>query len=47
MSSNKVILGVIGGVAIGAALGILLAPDSGVATRKKLVQNGKFLKYHF
>lgn len=36
MSSGKVILGVLAGLAAGAVLGILFAPDSGVNTRKKI-----------
>ncbi len=40
-SSSKVLLGVLGGVAAGAILGILFAPDKGVNTRKKLIDQGK------
>lgn len=42
-STSKVLLGVLGGVAAGAILGILFAPDKGVNTRKKLVDQGKDL----
>ena len=38
MSSGKVLLGVIAGVAAGAALGILFAPEKGSATRKKILK---------
>jgi gas vesicle protein len=41
MSSGKVLLGVLAGVAAGAALGILFAPDKGSATRKKISKRGK------
>jgi gas vesicle protein len=36
MGSGKVVLGVLAGVAIGATLGILLAPDKGSVTRRKI-----------
>ncbi|MFA6128578.1 MAG: YtxH domain-containing protein [Bacteroidales bacterium] len=38
MSAGKVLLGVLAGVAVGAALGILLAPDKGTVTRKKIAK---------
>ncbi|MFN3755132.1 YtxH domain-containing protein [Flavobacterium sp.] len=40
MSTNKLILGVLGGVAIGALAGILLAPDKGTKTRRKILKKG-------
>lgn len=36
MSSGKIVLGVLAGVAIGAVAGILLAPESGSNTRKNI-----------
>lgn len=36
MKSNNTLLGIIGAAAIGAALGILFAPDKGTNTRKKI-----------
>jgi gas vesicle protein len=36
MSSGKVLLGVLAGVAVGAALGVLFAPDKGWNTRKRI-----------
>ncbi|MES2619761.1 MAG: YtxH domain-containing protein [Bacteroidota bacterium] len=40
MGSGKVLLGVLAGVAVGATLGILFAPDKGSATRKKISAKG-------
>lgn len=47
MSSSKTTLGFLGGLAIGATIGILLAPDKGVETRKKIVQNGLVISDDF
>lgn len=41
MSSGKVVLGVLAGLAAGAVLGILFAPDSGANTRKKIVRKSE------
>ncbi len=38
MNSGKVLLGVLAGVAVGAMAGILLAPDKGSVTRKKILR---------
>jgi gas vesicle protein len=38
MSSGKILLGVIAGVAAGALLGVLFAPDKGWNTRKRIAK---------
>lgn len=40
MSSGKVLLGVLAGIAVGATLGILFAPDKGSKIRKKIQAKG-------
>lgn len=40
MKSGNVFLGVLAGVAIGAAMGILFAPDKGSITRNQIVTKG-------
>ncbi|WP_413998530.1 YtxH domain-containing protein [Flavobacterium sp. W1B] len=36
MKTDKVVLGILGGVAVGALLGILFAPEKGDKTRRKI-----------
>lgn len=40
MSTGKVILGIVAGLAAGSILGILFAPNKGSATRKKIMDKG-------
>lgn len=40
MSLGKVLLGTLAGVAIGAMLGVLFAPEKGTVTRKKISRKG-------
>ncbi|MFV5695338.1 YtxH domain-containing protein [Flavobacterium sp. LB3P122] len=37
MKTDKIVLGVLGGLAVGAILGIMLAPDKGDKTRKRIM----------
>jgi gas vesicle protein len=41
MNSGKIVLGVLAGLAAGAAIGILFAPDKGSNTRRKIAQKGE------
>jgi|688.fasta_scaffold1109219_2 gas vesicle protein len=41
MESSKVVVGVLGGIAIGAIAGILFAPAKGCKTRKRIMNQGK------
>ncbi len=41
MSTSKVLVGIIAGLAAGAVVGLLMAPDTGSNTRKKISQKGE------
>ncbi|WP_130733573.1 YtxH domain-containing protein [Flavobacterium sp. J27] len=47
MKANKAILGVVAGLAAGAVIGVLLAPDKGSNTRKKIGKKANELKDTF
>lgn len=40
MNSGKVVLGMLAGLAAGAVLGILFAPEKGSTTRKQIMEKG-------
>lgn len=44
MKNSDVVVGVLGGLAVGALLVILFAPDKGSNTRRKIAQKGTDLK---
>lgn len=41
MSKVNVVIGALAGVAVGALIGVLFAPDSGKETRKKITKKSK------
>jgi gas vesicle protein len=41
MSKVNVVIGALAGVAVGALLGVLFAPDKGTETRKKITKKSK------
>ena len=43
MNSSKLLLGILGGVAAGALLGVLFSPDKGSTIRKKMGNKSKDL----
>jgi gas vesicle protein len=40
MNTSRILLGFVAGAAVGAALGILFAPDKGTETRRKIAETG-------
>ena len=44
MKKSDVVVGILGGLAVGAILGILFAPDKGSNTRRKIAEKGTDLK---
>jgi gas vesicle protein len=46
MNSGKVLLALLAGVAAGALIGILFAPDKGTETRKKISKKGEDYAEH-
>ena len=44
MKNSDVVVGVLGGLAVGALLGVLFAPDKGSNTRRKIAEKGTDLK---
>lgn len=41
MSKVNVVIGALAGIAVGALLGVLFAPDKGTETRKKITKKSK------
>jgi gas vesicle protein len=41
MEKGKIVLGVLGGIAVGALIGVLFAPDKGSITRRKISKKGE------
>jgi len=40
MDTGKIVVGVLAGVAVGALLGVLFAPEKGTETRRKISEKG-------
>jgi len=43
MSNSKLLIGFLAGAAVGGLLGVLLAPDKGTETRRKIMEKGSEL----
>jgi hypothetical protein len=41
MEKGKIVAGVLGGIALGALLGVLFAPEKGSVTRRKISRKGE------
>lgn len=41
MNTGKAFLGILGGVAVGATIGVLIAPEKGAYTRMKISRKGR------
>lgn len=41
MSNTKLVIGLLAGTAIGASVGLLMAPEKGKTARKKILREGK------
>jgi gas vesicle protein len=44
MKNSDIVVGVLSGLAVGALLGVLFAPDKGSNTRRKIAQKGTDIK---
>ena len=44
MKNSDVVVGILGGLAVGGILGVLFAPDKGSNTRRKIAEKGTDLK---
>lgn len=47
MKTSNFLAGILGGIAAGAILGVLFAPDKGTETRRKIVEKGNELAGNF
>lgn len=46
-NTSKILVAAVAGLAVGAILGVLFAPDKGSETRNKIVDRGKKLRDEF